>query len=378
MENLFFELLQVAIGNKTSLSTVPSKEEWSFLSQMAQKQSLVGIAFSGVQKLPVEQRPERSIILNWFVFATQLQQRNTLTTEVCNLLYQQLQEEGYCSCILKGQANHRYYDNELRNLRACGDIDIWVAPQDKGQKHPVRKVLEYYMRKCTVESLCYLHIELKPIRSVPVEVHLRPSFMNAPIRNRRFQKLFGHGAERFDEIVTIKEVDGVAMPVMKVDYDVIFQLNHLYRHLIDEGVGLRQVLDYYMLLRTWNNEHEMSKEMLLSHIKRLGMFRFAKALMYVLQEVFAMPADWMICTPSEKDGRFLLDEILQSGNFGQYDPRMAHLNVQKGKTSYQVQRAWRRITRNARFITSYPEEVIWEPIARVEHFVWRKLKLWRW
>lgn len=377
MENLFFELLQVAIGNKTSLSTVPSKEEWSFLSKMAQKQSLVGVAFSGVQKLPADQRPERSMILNWFALATQLQQRNALTTTVCGLLYQQLQKEGYRSCILKGQANHRYYDEDLKNLRACGDIDIWVASQDKEDKHPVKNVLDFYLTKDVVESLCYLHVELKPIQSVPVEVHFRPSFMNAPIRNRRFQKLFGHGAERFDEIVTIKEVDGGTMPVMKVDYDVIFQLNHLYRHLIDEGVGLRQVLDYYMLLRTWSTEHEMSKDVLLSHIKRLGMSRFSKALMYVLQEVFAMPSDWMICVPSEQDGCFLLDEILQSGNFGQYDPRMAHLNVQKGKTSYQLQRAWRRVARNARFITSYPEEVIWEPIARVGHFVWRKWRLWR-
>lgn len=343
---------------------------------MAQKQSLAGIAFRGVQLLPEKQYPEKSVILPWFSIATQIQQRNALTTEVCGRVCQWLQKEGFRTCILKGQANHRYYDAELRNLRTCGDIDIWVAPDDKANKHPVKSVLEFFMAKDAVESLCYLHIESKPVRSVPVEVHLRPSFLNSPMKNRRFQRFFGHGAERFDEIVIMEEVDGIAMPMLKVNDDIVFQLNHIYRHLIDEGVGLRQVLDYYFLLHKVKSV-ECEVEGLQDTLRSLGLWKFAGALMYVLHEVFAMPQDWMICPPSPKDGQFLLNEMMTAGNFGHHDPRMANIEGQKGKLSYQVKCAWRRFIRNTRFFTSYPEEVFWEPFARLFHFWWRKFKLWR-
>lgn len=377
MENFFFELLQVAVGNRQCLSAVLSKDDWQSLFLMSKRQSLAGIAFYGVQKLPKEQLPERPLILQWYSIAMQIQQQNVLTTKVCCQLVQDFAQNGLRSCIMKGQANHRYYGKDLGQLRTCGDVDIWVAPKNSEEKHPVKKVIDYFFDKGCQESLCYLHIEIKPIMNVPVEVHLRPSFMNSPIRNRRFQKLFGHGSEHDNRCICMKEVDGVMMPVLKIDYDVIFQLNHIYRHLIDEGVGLRQILDYYMLLGKWKNEHEMSQEDLLYHVEKLGMTRFARALMYVLREVFMMPSEWMICDVSVKDGRFLLNEILLSGNFGHYDSRWAQLNVQKGQTSYQLKRAWRRFVRNLNFLTSYPEEVIWEPIARVEHLWWRKFQLWK-
>lgn len=372
-ESLFFELLQIAIGNRQCLSTVPSNEEWQSLFQMSQKQSLVGIAFLGLQALPMEQRPLRALVLQWYSIAMQIQQRNKLTTEVCHQLVGSLEQDGFRSCIMKGQANHRYYSEGLCMLRSCGDVDIWVTPENEREKHPVKEVLNYFYGKGLVESLCYLHIEVKPVMSVPVEVHLRPSFLNSPLRNRYFQRLFAC----HDRCICMQNVDGTELPVMSVDYDAIFQLNHIYRHLIDEGIGLRQVLDYYMLLGKWKDEHRMSQEMLLYHISRLGMMRFTKALMYVLREVFSMPLGWMICEASVKDGRFLLNEIILAGNFGHYDSRLVQLDVHKGQTSYQIKRARRRIIRNMSFFASYPEEVFWEPITRIAHLFWRKYHLWK-
>jgi len=374
LERLFFELLQVAIGNRSSLSATPSSEEWLALFDEAKKQSLLGIAFCGVERLPEAQWPERGLVLQWLGYVSAIEQRNELATSVCHLLCNGLVADGFRCCILKGQANLAYYDKVLGNRRTCGDIDIWVVPGVADAAHPVKQVLEYLYRKAAVLSLCYLHAEVKPVRGMPVEVHLRPSFLNAPVRNRRFLKLFAD----FDRCVYDKPVhDMGTLPVLAIRYDVLFQMNHIYRHLIDEGVGLRQVLDYYMLLRAWHKERTISNESLAVEIERLGMMRFARALMYVLHEVFAMPSEYMIVEMSEKNGRFLLGEILQAGNFGQYDSRMNRLDVRKGKTVYQLQRAWRRFVRNLRFFTSYPEEVLWEPIARVEHLWWRKFRLWR-
>ena len=366
---LFFELLQVAIGRRQQLSSVPSAKEWREMMGMAEKQSLSGIAFYAVERLPKEQWPSQDVLFEWLAQSEQIEGQNRRTTEVCKALCEKFDKDGFRCCILKGQANHAYYGEELGKHRVCGDVDIWVVPKDKSLKHPVKEVLTYLERKGLIESLCWLHAEVKPFHHVPVEVHLRPSFFNSPIRNRRFLRLFN-----FDKCVCRKEIDGIELPVLETDYDVIFQLNHLYRHLIDEGVGLRQVLDYYMLLKTWHAKGGRTKDEVMTIVERLGMKRFVHALMYVLQVVFNAESSLLLCHPSEKDGRFLLSEILTAGNFGHYDPRMRELEVKKGALSYQLNRTYRRFTRNLRFLTSYPEEVIWEPIARASHVVWRK---WR-
>lgn len=229
-------------------------------------------------------------------------------------------------------------------------------------------------------SLCHLHVEVKPIDGVPIEIHFRPSFLNAPWRDRAFQKIF-----RKAQFVKAN-IDGCGeIQKMRVDYDLIFQLNHIYRHLLDEGVGLRQVLDFYVLLKDYHRQAAasqgnvlMSKAELMQKIRAYGMSRFASALMYVLQEIFAMKEEYLICPASEKHGKFLLSEMMLAGNFGHYDERMVQLEVKKGKLSYQLRKTQRRFKRNLRFLTSYPEEVICEPMAIVAHWIWRKYRLWRW
>lgn len=51
IEQLFFELIQVAIGKLICLSRTPSEEEWKELYEIDKKQSLVGVCFAGVQRL---------------------------------------------------------------------------------------------------------------------------------------------------------------------------------------------------------------------------------------------------------------------------------------------------------------------------------------
>lgn len=131
------------------------------------------------------------------------------------------------------------------------------------------------------------------------------------------------------------------------------------------------------MLKAWNEQHIRSKEETMKIVSWLGMRRFAGALMYVLRELLGMPVGALLCPASEKDGEFLMNEILMSGNFGHNDPRMGAIDLGGGYLKRRASQAWRRLKRNIRFVTSYPGEVIWEPIIRVEHFVWKKLKLWR-
>ena len=377
----FFLILQSAIGENVRLTHCLSHDEWEEMFGLAKKQALLGLAFEGVKKLPKEQWPQGDIVLKWTMATEQVKRQNLQTTNVCLRLNDIFAKVGFETCILKGQANHVYYDRlidgvSLGMMRVCGDVDAWIWPKEK-ILHSVKSIIDYCQRKNILISLCHLHAEVKPIGGVPVEIHFRPSFLNAPWRNRNFQRAFKDAVfdnAKIDDVGVVKK--------LRVDYDLIFQMNHIYRHLLDEGVGLRQVFDFYVLLKDYNKERIvrtelMGKEEIMKIISSCGMKRFATALMYVLKDIFHVGNDELICGISEKDGLFLLDEIMMAGNFGHYDIRMNAIEVRKGKLSFQLQRASRRFMRNLRFLSSYPEEVICEPFARIAHFLWRKLRLYR-
>lgn len=103
-------------------------------------------------------------------------------------------------------------------------------------------------------------------------------------------------------------------------------------------------------------------------LKYLGLWKFAQAVMYVLHEVFGLSEDRMIAPMDEKEGRFLLDEIVRGGNFGQYDDRMGS-KVGESK----MHRYFRMNLRNLRFVKHYPTEALSEPLFRTWFAVWKNI-----
>lgn len=186
----FYTILQSAVGKTVRLSHTLSEKEWNEIFGLAKKQALVGIMFEGVERLPQEQWPPRNVVLQWAMMGESIKRRNRQTTDVCLRLTEALDKDGFETCILKGQANHVYYDalnseHSLGLLRICGDVDVWIWPKEK-TKHPVKSIIDYCLRKKILLSLCHLHAEVKPVNGVPVEIHFRPSFLNAPWSNLCF------------------------------------------------------------------------------------------------------------------------------------------------------------------------------------------------
>ena len=432
IEQLFFELLQIVVGTRNTMNRQPTSREWTLLFEMSKKQALVAIAFAGVNKLR-EARADGDGIdemtyLKWLGLTAKVAQRNKEVNATCVKLLKQYARDGIQCCILKGQGNLEYYqtlsnsplkgeskDTNLGLCRTPGDIDVWVktpsvplkggSPKSNGISvadgkgihnryySGIRGVIEYVMKLHRLagtkphDGVRYHHVDAPAINGIRVEVHFRPLFLDSPIRNRRLQKWFKDN-EQFG-LHDAKIGDSV-LPVPTVSFNAIYQLCHIYRHLFDEGVGLRQLLDYYFVLRTLHIEQGTfadrtqsmaqwaegmgialkSNEEIMHTLSRFGMKKFAGAVMYVLQIVFAMPNEFLICQPNEKEGKFLINEIMQAGNFGKYDDRIKH-----GGT--QSQHAWEKTKHNLRLLTHYPEEVICEPFFRVYHWIWRRFELWR-
>lgn len=419
MTELLFDLIQVALGNKKTLSVVPTLAQWTEIFTLSKKHALVAIAFTGIARLKglnEESNGSESSFgidemtyLKWLGLTVKVAQRNKELNAECTKVCAELAHDGLQCCVLKGQSNLVNYPDDLRDSRTSGDIDLWTLPHPEGIPIAVstRGSAEYVNFKGkagTVEyaqqwrrlhnlepipwhRVLYYHVEIVSDNGTEVELHYRPSYLNSPLRNWRLQRWFKKN-EPWG--VCDAKIDGHVFPILPVSTNVVYQLLHINKHLFEEGIGLRQLLDYYFVLRALHIEQGSladrtesmaqwaegmgiavkSNAEIMHTLSRFGMKKFAGAVMYVLQTVFAMPEEYLICKPNEKEGKFLLNEIMMAGNFGKYDERINHNG---GQFSHAIEKT----KHNLRLLAHYPEEVLWEPFFRVYHWVWRRFELWR-
>lgn len=371
-DKLFFELIRVAIGNQVCLSRTPKGREWQELYAMAKKQSLVGICFAGVQKLQAQRQAPNSwgneqgelLYLQWMGMAAKIQQRNEAINGQCVELQGRLKNDGFNSCILKGQGNAENYA-DLAMLRQSGDIDIWV---DGG----FEKINSYIQSNWPTKEINDHHIHAGIFSDTEVEVHYIPFLLNNPVKNRILLDFFKKQKSiQFTHSVELPS--GGSIIAADNEFNIVFQLVHIYHHLFTEGIGLRQLMDYYFVLKARNNENEN----VLRLIYELGLGRFASALMWVISDVFEgnnylkpetlkpKTTSWMPWQPNEKDGKFLLNEIMMSGNFGHHDERVPkHMSYWKS--------FWYLNFYNLRLTRFNYWSWFWTPIMRIKGFAWRK------
>ncbi|WP_367383790.1 nucleotidyltransferase family protein [Segatella copri] len=402
---------------------------------MAKKQCLVGVLFDGIKKLPAEHvGMEKELLLQWMAESQMLEKANVRLNDTAIQVSEWFRKKGFRTCILKGQGNALMYPNPYS--RTPGDIDIWVEGGDK-------RVISFVRSISPHEKACYHHIEFPSYKGMEVEVHYRPSFLLCFWHNRKLQKYYERvKEEQFSHQVMLGEQGEIAIPT--VEFNLIFQLTHIFSHLMNEGIGLRQLVDYYFVICDFYKVYQNSSNPSVSlskgsstfspspsssgsgdvtapsrcseplrskdggpskvspncagwdrrdaigdmtsatatalssfaanssaaidrvqkELKELGLWKFAGAIMYIMQEVFGMPASRLIVHPNEKYGKFVLNEVLEAGNFGKHDARNRFGRSQLG---HNLQRVYRDI----RLVRYFPAEALCEPLFRIWHFFWR-------
>lgn len=353
--SFFLDLVSFSVSDKP-FCHILTDDEWRLVYDLAKKQTLTGILLEGIKRLPKEQCPPKAILLQWFTHVENIKKKNQELNRLVPQLIQKFQKDGFRSVILKGQGNALLYPNPL--LRTPGDIDIWLD----GNKS---EIIRYVRKYCPNEEIVYHHAEFPVMKQCDIEVHFTPSWMNNYFKNKKLQQFFEESKEaQFNHKVSLPDKEGFIY-VPTAGFNRAYIMLHIYRHLFEEGIGLRQLVDYYYVLKQKCTDTEKEKSRLT--IEQLGMKRFCSAVMYIMQEIFGLEKEFLIFAPSEPEGKFLLEEILRAGNFGKWDERIVR---QKNET--HIHKYFRKIKRNLRFIKSYPSEVIWNPIFRFWQYQWRK------
>ena len=365
--NLSF--LRYSLGDKADLSIVVAKIDWRQLYTFASNQAIIGICFDGIERLGNEYPNElkqnsigKDLLMTWMGAAQQIHRQNMKMNVVASKLYSMFREDGLRCCILKGQGNALMYPNAYS--RNPGDIDVWVNASRE-------QITEYAKKYFEIgEDIRYHHLETS-LDGVPVELHFFPCIMNNPVYNARLQKWFKRNADlQCSNVVSLPDGIGeIAIPTAA--FNVVYQLTHLYHHFFDEGIGMRQIIDYYYVvisdyLLVINDESLGIRDTLQRELKHLGLWKFAGAVMYVLHETLGLSEEKMIAPMDEKRGKLLLAEILNGGNFGKHFTKYGHFTQQGMAKKYFL-----KIWRNMHFVRYYPAEALSEPIFRTWHFFWR-------
>lgn len=369
--DIYFRFIQFSLGiyeGKEFLDGSALKDfDWSAFYGFAKKQTLVGVVFDGIRKLPKGYAPSFHLLMQWVAVSQKIKQSNNVLNEATVAIYNMVKAAGFHCCILKGQGNAVMYPDPT--ARIPGDVDVWVD----ASREEIRALASSLAQKTNgnVDDEGLNHIGLT-MNGITVELHFTPGFMANFVYNRRLQRWLKQNVGlQCSNMVELPNGAGIAA-IPTHSFNIVYQLYHLYHHYFYEGVGLRQVLDYYFVLV--KSETGRDSSVLERELKHLGMWKFAGAMMFVLNHVMGLEESKMIAPVDRGRGQMLLDDILNGGNFGHYDERHAW-----GRDSYDgkgfkhgaLGHNLLRLYRDLRLLKFYPAEALSEPVFRVWHYFWR-------
>lgn len=342
------ELILISIGKLSHFSKTLSDDEWKELFESARFQAILGICFTGLEQLPNGQGPSKGILMKWLAYKERIGRTNSLLNSQAKELTSLFAEGGFQTTILKGQGVAKLYPIPQR--RQSGDIDIWVS----GERD---NIVKFARTKGQVYSVSIKHAKYKYFKDTLVEIHFIPTWFYNPFNHYKWIKWL-HNVK--DKQFCVSD-GGYSIPT--IQFNLVYSLIHIYRHLFDEGIGVRQLMDYYyILIHSKQSERCEAYKILCS----FGMKRFVRAVMFIMQEFFLLEDTFLLALPSEKYGRRFMSIIIEGGNFGSIDPNNQH------NDETIVSRGIRNMRHISKIAFDYPSEVFWAPIWKLWHWCWRK------
>lgn len=361
MHQLFFELIRIAIGNQNELSRMPSDGEWQELFALAKKQSVIGICFIAIQKLGADADEGFSRIgmsedtyFTWVGVAAKINVQNIIVNQQCVKVQKELQKAGFESCILKGQGVATLY-YELAAYRQSGDIDAWVNAD-------CEQVLRYVKQLGLNVDFTWKHVGLNAFEDTEVELHWIPSTSNHPLVNKRLKAYYKVKAA--DEMAhKVSLGNGLEISAPDAEFQCVHEMLHLFSHFLNEGIGMRQLMDLYFAMRSPLAQE--TKHCIVERYKDFHVYDFACGVMWAIQHVFG-GHDYLLCEPDDKLGRVLLVEIMEGGNFGK------HSKENQVKDESFGRRMMRRMKRRLRLVKYSPWDVVLAPVRKVHFVIWKR------
>ena len=282
MRKLFFELMQVSVGQLDCVSRFPEPNEWQKFYELAKKQAVIGVCYHGVTKLfDYGLVAPQELSLDWMAEAEEIKEVNRGRTRKLIALQEELQKHHLRSSVMTGPGLTSFYDRELQTLRYTKGIDVYVF----GYKN---------------------QIDMSPWADI--NVHILPELRvgKSRQRNNRLDKWVLQN----DDLMFRKAGE---MVVPSHSATILIQLTNLYNLFINKRLLMRNLMDLFFVIRFTQGDSRLfqyPQNTLEGVIKNLGLTRFTRGIMWLLQEVFALDPKILPLEPLEEEGLYLLGQIM--------------------------------------------------------------------
>ncbi|MDL2213679.1 nucleotidyltransferase family protein [Bacteroides sp. OttesenSCG-928-N06] len=367
VQKQFFTLIQSGLWGMPADETLFNNQtNWKQIYQLARMQTLLGIVFDGIQTLPSEKRPPRNLYLQWCNALVQIEDNNRLLNKELANVYALYRANKIEPILLKGQGVAQNYRNPLH--RHCGDIDLYLGDHYEFANKLLR------LEATSEQEEFYTHSCMK-WHGVSIENHRIITSLNSPAVNRNFQKKINewYNASSWRTL----SIGECQVNVPPLEFDAAYILIHSILHFLNDGIGLRQVCDWANLLHA--QREQLNHKEVADMLHRWGLTKAAKAFGVIAVNYLGLPLQDLPIPFSESDlktGDWLLNDILQTGNFGQHDTSRA--KRPKGYWSGKWYTLVRVTKRCYQLGALAPAEARWHPVmVALQSIRMQWEKLWR-
>ena len=303
---LFCLLRNALWGNCETVITDVTKSQR--ILKEAEKQAVTALVLDAMDKRGVK-LPEE-VVVDYLLYSLQVEQDNKQLNAAVWALDSLLAKNGINYAIVKGQAVGSLYPNPL--LRQSGDIDFYC---DRENFEKAKDVLQqsWCVEFDVANSDHHLHFDYK---EVTFEMHYALESLYNNQKNKYWKKLIDR--DKGCEVVA----GGNSIKTLSPMVHTLYVFLHLYHHLMELGIGLKQFCDLAMMLHTYKSD--VFQETLRHHLKELGMEKAFRACGSILVYQLGLPSEEFLYPLTGRDihyGKRILDVVLYRGNMGHYNKK---------------------------------------------------------
>ncbi len=364
LNNRFLEIVRVSLGMQDGFSSVIDEEIWRYMVRLAAGQAVAAIAFPGIQKYNKEVCPvPRYIYTRFLQYVVTVSKINQKHCSVMVKIHKQLENKEISHVFIKGLiAGARYPEPKLRQ---CGDIDFVTDPSD------FRRTLSALSEIGKVRpDFGHEHHGMAFVDGVSVEPHFKVHNFQDPRNDRAMMDIF---CEVFPSELSTVEIAGSNVNVFPVTMDALLYVSHMVNHVYEEGLGLRQVIDFAMLLKSLGDGlSDFDEEKYNQWLSKMHMERADRIFTRICEKYLGVNPSIRGYRYSDKECRFadkLMADIMSVGNFG----RMAFRSEGSGLFSSIRNYVW-VCGRVMKFIYLCPSEAACWPLYKAVRFFYKKIK----
>ena len=348
----FFALLQAGLWNRDpDESCFPvSPETWERVFILARKQTVEGIVYDGIMRLPERYFPPKGLLLKWVVMIDSMEERNRrMNKSVCEI-YEFFTKNDIMAFLMKGQGVAACYNNPLH--RVCGDID-WCFPDKENFDRANRLIEENGIKieKQAGFSSCY------PWRGFLVEQHRHLLDISNPCLSNYLHRV---QQQEFTRSIYL----GANGRKIQLPSPILAHLSintHILKHLLAFGISIRQLCDSARACYAYRNR--IDAEALKAIYGKLGIYRWIQLLNNLLVNYLGMPEEYLpFPLTVQQNAGWMMKDMLQSGNFGFYG---GPFSKETDKPQVKRKHVWLHLlVRFGRYVRYAPGEACWFPVMQ--------------